>query len=200
MTRPLQAALLVSLPLLSLLAGCPAGSSSTGGPFGGDLGGDQGGGFNGDQGGGESGQQPGVLIDADSGGPDGCPIVTLDPSAWRPLHGSFTAGSDPFFHLHSTEDVLFFGAELYTDYGAGWTGQAGTFAPDCSANGICVYLVPDGHAVTRAVAGDVDVISLSEANGELQRPAEVTFRDMTFVGTEDPSVCFHVEEVTLALD
>ncbi len=191
MTRPLPASLLVIAPLLSLLVGCPAGSTGSG-PFGGNAGG-QGGGN------GSGGEQPGMVIE-DELGPDGCPIVTLDPSQWRPLHGSFTGGADPYFHLHSQEDVLFFGAEFYTAYGAGWTGEIGTFAPDCGANGICTYLVPDGETVTRAVAGAVDVIALTEVGGQLQRPAAVTFREMTFVGTEDDSVCFHVEEVTLAID
>ncbi len=203
MNRSFQAALLVSLPLLSLLAGCPAGS---GGPFAGGNGngGNVNGGGNPDGVGGVGGDdvggdQPGLSIHEDEVGPDGCTLVTLDPSAWAPLHGSYTGGADPFFHLHTNEDVLFFGAELYTEYGAGWTGQTGTFAPDCGANGLCVYLVPDGQTVTQAVAGDVDVIALEQVGGVLQRPAEVTFRDMTFVGTDEPDVCFHVEEVTLAV-
>jgi hypothetical protein len=201
MTRPLQATLLVILPLVSLLAGCPAGNPGSG-PFGGNPDGSGGAfGGNGSNGGngGNGSSQPGMVIE-DTVGPDGCTVVTLDASEWRPLHGSFTGGADPYFHLHSQEDVLFFGAELYTAYGAGWTGQTGTFAPDCGTNGICTYLVPDGETVTRAIAGEVDVISLTEVGGQLQRPAEVTFRNMTFVGTEDDSVCFHVEEVTLAVD
>lgn len=179
MTRALLATLLVATTLSSL-TGCPDSTPGGGTPSASD------------------GDQPGLTI-TDSVGPDGCPIVDLDPSAWRPLHASFTGGADPYFHLHSTEDVLFFGAELYTEYGAGWTGQTGTFAPDCGTNGICVYLVPDGQTVTRATAGFVDVVALTENGGTIQRPAEVVFRELTLVGTEDPSTCFHVEEVTLAV-
>ncbi|MCO4769396.1 MAG: hypothetical protein KDA24_05145 [Deltaproteobacteria bacterium] len=191
----LRVTLLVSLSL-SLLAGCPQGQN--GGPFGGNNSGpfDAGHGGNGEVGGAGT-EQPGLTI-PDLEGPDGCTVVDLDPSAWNPLYAAYEGGADPFFHLHSTEDTLFFGAEMYTDYGAGWTGETGTFAPDCGANGICVYLVPDGLTVTRAVAGSVDVVSLTEVDGTLQRPAELVFRDMTFEATDAGSdTCFHVEEMTL---
>ncbi len=195
MTSSLRPTVLVLLALVSCtstLVGCPA---QPGGPFpsdGGGLGGSAG------AGGAQDGDEPGVRIE-ESVGPDGCPVVALDPAQWAPLHGSYTGGVDPFFHLHTQEAVAFFGAELYTDYGPGWTGQTGTFAPSCGDNGICVYLVPDGTTVTRAEVGEVDVVSLSQSGGQLERPAEVVFRDMTFVGTESPDVCFHVEEVTLRL-
>jgi len=180
---------------LATLAGCPDsnGNGTPGGNGnGGDPFGNPWGGYDNDPTG------NGGLSYTSETGPDGCPVVALEPTVWNPIYAAYVGGDDPYFHLHSTEDVLYFGAEMYTGYGPGWTGQQGTFDPDCGDNGICVYLVPDGQTVTRAVAGDVDVVSLTEVGGTLQRPAELVFRDMTFEGTEEGSdVCFHVEEVTL---
>lgn len=70
---------------------------------------------------------------------------------WESLEGvSFSApvpsATDPLFFVHNdpARDGFFLGLEAYTVYGAGWTGQLGTFAIDCEANGICLHFDPDG--------------------------------------------------------
>ena len=223
MTRRLAPTLvaLPLLPLLGLLAGCP-GSETPWSPDGqGDGGFPNGSGGDDDDATGDDDDAtgddddatgddddatgddddaiPGLSIDPANLGPDGCPTATLDPSAWGPLYTGYQGGSDPFFHLHTNEPVLFFAAELYTQWGAGWTGQTGTFAPDCNGNGICVYFVAEEGQVTMATAGEVDVVSLSQSNGAIQGPVEVGFRDMTFRGINGSQACYHVEEITLAV-
>lgn len=79
------------------------------------------------------------------------PVPAIDASGdevvinWDAVGGTYIPGAgsadDPFFHIHSnTEpDGFFLGLELYTVYGAGWTGQTGTFPIDCGGTGICVH-------------------------------------------------------------
>lgn len=113
---------------------------------------------------------------------DGSVPVTLDPAAWSGLYSGFSENSgDPLHQLHSEgEDSLYFNVELYTAYGAGWTGDIGTFATDCEANGICVYLDADGTGTAAAV--------LADASGEIEiRQIEggydMTLRNLTFPGS-----------------
>lgn len=75
---------------------------------------------------------------------DGVIAVSIDGSALDPLFDAFTAGDDPFYLIHTQQDDVFIGVELYTVFGAGWTGELGTFPADCTTHGICVYLDPDG--------------------------------------------------------
>jgi len=187
---------------LALFTGCPdtTGGGYDGGADDGFGGGVEGpGGGVGGPGGETTGGDAGIDIDDERAGPDGCPTATLDSSTWSPIHASWNGGADPFFHLHSQESAFYFSVELYTEYGAGWTGDVGTFAPDCGANGICVYLASDDFGVFRATAGDVDVVTLSHSSGSIDRPAEVHFRDLTLVATEDGGGegCLHVEEASL---
>ena len=194
-----RTALLLAACLLS--TGCPDladGPFSGSGPDGSDNdGGGLGGGLNGNGTGGRG--DSGVEIDDDAPGPDGYPTVRLDSDSWGPIFAGWTGGSDPFFHLHSQESAFYFSVELYTEYGAGWTGDLGTFAPDCGANGICVYLASDDFGVFRATAGEVDVVRLSESSGSIDRRAEVHFRDLTLTATDDGGGegCLHLEEASL---
>jgi hypothetical protein len=54
--------------------------------------------------------------------------------------------TDPLFFVHNepNTDGFYLGLEAYTVFGAGWTGQLGTFAIDCENNGICLHFDPDG--------------------------------------------------------
>jgi hypothetical protein len=54
--------------------------------------------------------------------------------------------TDPLFFVHNEPiaDGFYFGLEAYTVFGAGWTGQLGTFDIDCEFNGICLHFDPDG--------------------------------------------------------
>lgn len=113
-------------------------------------------------------------------GEDGCTPVELNPEAWSSLYIAYNGGSDPFFHIHTDEESFFVGIELYTVYGAGWTGQTGTFALDCSANGICVYLVPDAVHPYLATEGEVEIESLSQTGGLVDFPVQLTLRDLVF--------------------
>ncbi len=113
---------------------------------------------------------------------DGSVPVTLDPAAWSGIYSGFSENSgDPLHQIHSEgEDSLYFNVELYTAYGAGWTGETGTFATDCEANGICVYLDADGTGSAAAV--------LADASGEIEiRQIEggydMTLRGLTFPGS-----------------
>ncbi|MCZ7531647.1 MAG: hypothetical protein M5U31_15710 [Acidimicrobiia bacterium] len=113
---------------------------------------------------------------------DGSVPVTLDPGAWSGLYSGFSENAgDPFHQIHSEgEGSLYFNVELYTVYGSGWTGETGTFATDCEANGICVYLDVDGTGPAAAV--------LADASGEIEiRQIEggydMTLTGLTFAGS-----------------
>ena len=193
-----RTALLVTLSLLANLGlGCP--DTGDGGPFsGGPF--DDGNGDGGEGGYGDDPYGTGSGIEfTDRVGPDGCEVVALDSSSWPPIHASWSGGADPFFHLHSNERAFYFSIEAYTEYGAGWAGEVGTFEPLCGANGLCVYLASDDFGTYRATAGDVDIVALGESGGSIDRPAEVHFRNLTLTATEDGGAegCLHLEEASL---
>ena len=99
---------------------------------------------------------------------DGVVTITVDPAALEPLYYAFNQnGSDPLWQLHTDQSDLFISVELYTVYGQGWTGQLGTFAVDCTANGICVYLDVDGEGGTGvlgpAATGQITIDQLDES-------------------------------------
>jgi hypothetical protein len=87
-------------------------------------------------------------------------VVTIDADGIVPLvFVPPEAGStDPFFHIHTSPatDGFFLGIELYTVYGAAWTGQTGTFPIDCTpaGTGICVHFDPDGPGPQRNLGAD----------------------------------------------
>lgn len=132
---------------------------------------------------------------------DGCTLATLNPESWSPLFAAYNGGSDPFFQFHTNETDFFFNIELYTQYGAGWTGQLGVFPPNCNSSGICVYLVPDGENPYLATTGEVAIASLAETNGVISGTVEITMTNLTLQpvpGSSSPG-CYHVPEVTLAI-
>lgn len=143
-----------------------------------------------------------VIDDPPQTAADGCTIATLNTESWGNIYTGYTAGADPFFQIHDTEDGFYFNVELYTVYGAGWTGQTGTFAPDCGANGICAYLVPDDVNPYLATAGEINIISLSQEGGAIVGPVELTLTNLTLqpVPGTSSSGCYHIDEVVISVD
>jgi hypothetical protein len=125
--------------------------------------------------------------------PDDAGVVTIgiDSAQLEPLFFEFNEqnASDPFWHIHTDQTDLYVGIELYTVYGAGWTGQLGTFALDCGASGICVYVDPDGAgpagALGPASAGSIVITQLDDAG-----------YDVTLTGVSFPG--FALADLTLA--
>ena len=135
--------LLIIAPIvLSALTGCPAAAPQ--GPGGGSESG--------------GGGRP-LTIESDRPGPDGCPTVELDTSGWGALTANWHDGDDPFFQIHDNEPGFYANLEAYTVWGDDWTGQAGTFAPDCNGTGLYFWLVPDDEHAFLATAGEVDVVA-----------------------------------------
>ena len=75
---------------------------------------------------------------------EGVIAVAIDGEQLSPLFDAFQGGADPFYQVHTQQDDIFIGLELYTVFGDAWTGELGTFPTDCTTHGICVYLDPDG--------------------------------------------------------
>ena len=139
-------------------------------------------------------------IDAALLGPDGCPTVALDTSNWGSLTASWHAGDDPFFQIHDNEAGFYANLEAYTVWGDDWTGQSGTFAPDCNGTGLCFWLLPDDEHAFLATAGEVDVVELEQSGGGIGPSFEVVLRGLTMTPMhEDPAhACLHMPEVVLA--
>lgn len=118
------------------------------------------------------------------------------------MQAAYNAGADPFYQFHDNEAGFYFNVELYTVYGPGWTGQLGSFATNCNSNGICVYLVPDDAHAYLATAGEIDIVSLGQQGGVLQKPVDLTMRDLTLkpVPGSQSEGCFHIEEVSIQID
>ncbi|MCP4417729.1 MAG: hypothetical protein GY805_13985 [Chloroflexi bacterium] len=96
--------------------------------------------------------------------------------------------------------------ELYTQYGAGWTGQLGTFTPNCNGNGICVYLVPNNINSYQAVEGEVEIVTLPEVDDiessiGITSTVSIGLNNLTLrpvPGTNAPG-CFHVDDTFLVV-
>jgi len=113
-------------------------------------------------------EAPGAPITLGDPDADGNVSVTVDPSALAELFYLFveTNPADPYYNIHTNDSDLFVGIELYTLYGAGWTGQLGTFALDCDGSGICVYLDPDGTGPLGALGpGSTGSIVIDQLEG-----------------------------------
>jgi hypothetical protein len=133
---------------------------------------------------------------------EGCTLVTFNPAAWSPLYRAYNPGSDPFFHIHTNDQGFFVGLELYTVYGPGWTGQLGVFSTDCTANGICVYINPNASSPYLATAGEIEIGALSQTDGAVDLPIDLTLRDITFEpvpGTAGTG-CYHVDELEIEIE
>ena len=121
---------------------------------------------------------------------DGIITVSIDGGQLNPLFSSFEEGDDPFYLIHTQQDDVFVGVELYTVFGSAWTGELGTFPTDCTTHGICVYLDPDGTGplvgggpgtgsvtITRLEGGvilTIDDVIIPSTDGQLYRLSGVT--------------------------
>ena len=137
-------------------------------------------------------------------GPDSCPLVEFNPAAWQPLYSAYNTGGDPFFHIHTNEaaGTFYFNLELYTVYGPSWTGQLGTFTPDCNANGLCVYLVPDAVNPYWVTAGEMEIVALSQVDGVFTAPLEINFNGLTLepVPGSSSTGCYHIESLSVHIE
>jgi hypothetical protein len=142
-----------------------------------------------------------IEINMDELADDGCPMVTLNTGSWAPLHAAYTEGSDPFYQFHDNEPGFYFNVELYTVYGSGWTGQTGTFKPNCNSNGICIYLVPDDANPYLATDGEITITSLAQDSGTLQKPVKISMTQLTLkpVPGSSSTGCYHVDEVSIEI-
>ncbi|HVM41309.1 MAG TPA: hypothetical protein VM618_11100, partial [Acidimicrobiia bacterium] len=103
-------------------------------------------------------------------GTDGHLQVRLNPSAWEGIKARLVDDDprDPYYELHSDgHDEFWFGVELHTVVGPGWTGEVGLFATDCVNNGICVRFDPDGGAgpmgpMLAGPLGEIDIEQLED--------------------------------------
>lgn len=103
-----------------------------------------------------------VIGDADA---DGVIAVTVDGALLDPLFDSFIGGADPYHHVHTQQENVFVGVELYTEFGAAWTGETGTFPADCTTHGICIYLDPDGTGPTVGGGPATGTITITQLEG-----------------------------------
>lgn len=76
--------------------------------------------------------------------------MLLDWALVSPTYQPAGGGNDPFFHIHTSSavDGFVLSFELYTVFGAAWTGETGQFDIGCLDarldTGICVHYDPDG--------------------------------------------------------
>lgn len=129
-------------------------------------------------------------------GPDGHLPVRMNPSAWQEIEASHIDDDplDPYHELHSVgHDNFWWGVELHTDKGAGWTGELGLFATDCIDAGICVRFDPDGGAGAIAPL-------LAEPNGEAQIDQieggyQLVFRNLIF--RRDDGASYRIDQLAI---
>lgn len=141
-------------------------------------------------------------ISEDQFSEEGCSLVSLNTDSWGTLSSSYNSGGDPFYQFHDNEEGFYFNVELYTVYGAGWTGQTGTFDIDCNSNGLCIYLVPNDVNPYLASAGEIAIDSLSQVDGTLQRPVAITMSNLLLepVPGSGSQGCYYIEQVSIAIE
>jgi len=143
-----------------------------------------------------------IVINTEETADDGCPLIELNPETWNPLTATYNGGSDPYFQFHTQDESFFFSVELYTVYGASWTGQLGSFVPNCNGNGLCIYIVPDNTNPYWATAGDITINALEQVDGTLTFPVEITMSNLTMnpVPGSSSSGCYHINEMTVTIE
>ncbi len=93
--------------------------------------------------------------------------VTINNECLDPLFFTFNDSnpSDPFWHIHTQQDDIFLSLELYTMFGASWSGQTGTFPLDCNVPwGLCAIFDADGVGpipVVMWASGDITISALA---------------------------------------
>ncbi len=126
-------------------------------------------------------------------GDDGITPVTINGAALAPLFDAFndSNASDPLYQIHTTQTDLYVGVELYTLFGAEWSGQLGTFPTDCTTHGICVYLDPDGTGPLPVAGPGLGDITITQLEGG----SIVTLESVVF--TDASGTSYRVEGLTL---
>ncbi len=129
------------------------------------------------------------------GEPDAAGVVevSIDGERLDPLFDSFLEGDDPLYMVHTQQENIFVGVEMYTVFGDAWTGELGTFPTDCTTHGICVYLDPDG---TGPLVGGGPAADGTVTITQLEGSRIVTIDDATIVA-EDGQV-YTMSGLTLA--
>jgi len=131
-----------------------------------------------------------VLGDPDG---DGNVAVAIDGGSLAPQANGFSDSdpSDPYYFIHTQQDDLFVGIEMYTLFGDGWTGDLGTFPTDCGTHGICVYFDLDGTGPAAAMGpatGEITITNLDDG-------AVVTLDMVTF--TDASGTTYTISNLTL---
>jgi hypothetical protein len=107
----------------------------------------------------------GPVIVLGAPGADGVIPVVIDGARLDPLFDQFQDGADPLYLIHTQQEDVFVGVELYTVFGSGWTGELGTFPTDCTTHGICIYLDPDGLGPLPGGGPGEGTITITELEG-----------------------------------
>ena len=150
---------------------------------------------------------PAFAIEDGQTADDGCTVVTIDTASWGPIDSAYIkeeyapGETYEFFLFRDNEDGFDFAVELYPRYGMGWTGQSGTFPPDChNVYGICVNLSLDDENRYQADQGEVDIITVANVDGTVS--GEIVMTNLTlqpFPGT-DATGCYHIDEVSIFVE
>jgi hypothetical protein len=143
-----------------------------------------------------------IIINTEETADDGCLLIELNPETWNPLFAAYNSGSDPFFQIHTQDESFYFNLELYTVYGASWTGQLGSFVPNCNGNGLCIYIVPDNSNPYWATAGEISINTLEQVDGALIFPVEITMNNLTMnpVPGSGSTGCYHIDEIAITIE
>jgi hypothetical protein len=143
-----------------------------------------------------------IIINTEETAADGCPLIELNPETWNPLTAAYNGGSDPFFQFHTQNESFFFNLELYTVYGASWTGQLGSFVPNCNGNGLCIYILPDNTNPYWATAGEISINALEQVDGTLTFPVEIIMSNLTMnpVPGSQSTGCYNIAEMSVIIE
>jgi hypothetical protein len=129
-------------------------------------------------------------------GTDGHLPVRLNPLSWKTIASERREDDprDPYYEVHSEgHDDFWFGVELHTVEGLGWTGEQGLFATDCATTGICVRFDPDGGEgpIVPMLAGPLGEVDVEEVGSRIS----LAFRNLVF--TRDDGVTYRIDAVPL---
>ena len=98
----------------------------------------------------------------------GVVTVSVDAARLEPLLDEFVDdGSDPYYAISTQQEEIVIIVELHTDFGAGWNGELGVVGADCSNNGICIYLDPDGIGPLNGggpADGSIEIVKLGDGS------------------------------------
>lgn len=115
---------------------------------------------------------------------DGVIAMSIDSGRLAPLFDKVMEGDDPFYLIHTQQEDIFVGVEMYTVFGPAWAGELGTFPTDCTTHGICVYLDPDGTGPLVGGGPGEGEITITQLEGS----SIITIDDVTIVA-DDGQLC-----------